>query len=200
MGTNMTNVQPYEVVVIGASAGGIEALIHIFKALPADFPVPVVAIIHRKRDVKGQLSEVLGRSSALQVQDVEPDTRMEKGNIYIAPPDLHLRLNEHKTLALCNGEKVCFSRPSIDVLFESAAASMSDKVLGVLLTGSNADGAKGLYAIHQQGGYCIVQCPKDAQFYAMPEAALNRFTPDHVCELRLIPTHILAQFGYEGEN
>lgn len=196
----MKQVSNFEVVVIGASAGGIEALIHIFSALPADFPVPIIAIIHRQQGVKGQLCEVLGRDCALTVTDVEDHTSMQQGNIYLAPPDVHLRVAEQHSLCLFHGPKVCFSRPSIDVLFESAAQHIKDKVLGILLTGSNTDGANGLNAIHVQGGYCIVQCPKDAKFYAMPEAAIKAFVPDHVCELTQIPAHLLAQFGYSGER
>lgn len=160
----------YRLVVIGTSWGGLHALRCICAALPPAFPVPVVAVQHRHRNSDHLLEQLLQDTSAIPVSEAEDKEPMLPGHLYIAPPDYHL-LVEDGYFALSIDEPVRFSRPSIDVAFASAAASLGAGVVGVVLTGANADGAEGLRRIVQRGGRAIVQDPAGAESAIMPEAA-----------------------------
>ncbi len=166
----------YRVVVVGTSWGGLQALRCIAVALPAGFPLPVVAIQHRHRDSDALLQQLLQDRSAIPVSEVEDKEPMRAGQLYIAPPDYHL-LIEDGHFALSTDPPVRFSRPSIDVTFASAAASLGAGVIGVVLTGANADGAEGLRRIVDRGGRGIVQEPAEAESSIMPAAA-RRAVPE----------------------
>jgi two-component system, chemotaxis family, protein-glutamate methylesterase/glutaminase len=160
-------------VVIGASYGGLYALMDLLGALPTDFPSPVVVVQHRAPDDSDdtRLAQVLGRYSALPVHDAHDKEGLEPGQVYLAPPDYHL-LVEDDHLVLAVDEPVNYSRPSIDVLFESAAAAFGDRVTAILLTGYGRDGAAGIARVREAGGRTIVQEPKTALQPAMPEAGI----------------------------
>jgi two-component system chemotaxis response regulator CheB len=157
-------------IAMGASWGGLHALGEVLGQLPAELPAAVVVAQHRSVEA-GPLAELLDRRSALRVHEADDKEPLRAGEVLIAPPDYHL-LVENDSVALSIDEPVRFSRPSIDVLFESAASAHGERVVGVVLTGSNDDGAAGLAAIRRRGGIAIVQDPAGAERTEMPRAAL----------------------------
>jgi len=164
---------PVEAVVIGVSAGGIKALGIILPALPRDFPVPVMVVIHLPPSRKSIVAELFEDKCALQVREAEDKERLVPGVVYFAPPDYHLLVETDRSLSLSSEEPVMFSRPSIDVLFETAADAYGPGLVGIILTGANPDGAQGLKAVAARGGRAVVQTPENAFAPAMPEAALQ---------------------------
>lgn len=162
----------YEIVVVGTSWGGLSALRELIAGLPAGFGLPMAVVQHRHRESDHLLASLLQDRTALQVCDVEDKAPIEPHNVYIAPPDYHL-LIEDGYFSLSTDEPVRFSRPSIDVTFESAADAYGPHAVGVILTGANADGAMGLQRIHDRGGLTFVQRPDTAESAAMPAAAVR---------------------------
>lgn len=161
----------YEIVVVGTSWGGLAALRTLVDAIPAEFPVPLVLVQHRHRSSDMLLARLLQDRTSLDVFEVEDKMSIAPGHIYVAPPDYHL-LVEDGYLTLSTDEPVRYSRPSIDVTFNSAADTYAERVVGVVLTGANADGATGLRRIADRGGLAIVQDPGTAESPAMPMAAI----------------------------
>ena len=151
----------------------------LLSELYGEFNMPVVIVQHRGKDIDTGLCAYLRSRSALPVSEPEDKEPIKAGHVYLAPRDYHL-LIEDKSFALSIEPPVSFARPSIDVLFESAAQEYHDRVIGVILTGSNADGARGIAAIKQHGGLTIVEDPNTAAHREMPEAALARIQPDWV--------------------
>ncbi|AIN58990.1 chemotaxis protein CheB [Pseudomonas soli] len=170
-------------IVIGASAGGVSALFSVLGALPGDFAIPVLCVLHLPDDRHSQLAEVLQRRLRRPVREALDKARIEPGLIYVAGPGYHLSVERDFSLSLSQEEPVHFSRPAIDFLFESAADAYGSELLGVLLTGANEDGAQGLLRIKQSGGRTVVQDPREAQVALMPEAALALHDPDHILSL-----------------
>jgi two-component system chemotaxis response regulator CheB len=170
------------VVVIGASAGGLRALEQVLGSLPAEFSIPIVAAAHRSRESELFASVIQG-TVALPVREAEDKEPLAAPGIFLAPPDYHLLLEPGGLLALSVDEPVSFSRPSIDVLFESAADAYGAGVLGVLLTGANHDGTHGLARIRAVGGLAIVQDPKTAESPEMPRAAIASGAVDSILPL-----------------
>ena len=168
------------VVVVGASHGGFEALKALLAPLPRDFPVPILVVRHQSSDTNNYIISALNKICALGVQFAENAQRPVKGQVYLAPPDMHMRLNADGGIVLTNDAKVNFSRPAIDPLFESAATKYGANVLGIILTGANSDGAKGAAAIQIAGGQVIVQDPQSAEASSMPNAAIRATATDHV--------------------
>ncbi|MBX2988637.1 MAG: chemotaxis protein CheB [Bdellovibrionaceae bacterium] len=177
--------------VIGTSAGGVKALQTVLAGLPASFPVPIVVVHHLPPTAKIDVQAVFGRLSLLPVIEAEDKMPLEDGCVYIAPPAYHLLVERTASLALSMDELVNFSRPSIDLLFESAADSYRDGVVGILMTGANQDGAAGMEYIRKAGGHTIVQDPDTAEARLMPESALRRMTPNAVLPLEKIPLHLI---------
>ena len=173
-------------VVIGTSAGGVEALSVILPALPATFRPPVFVVLHLPRERPSLLAEIFQPRCALPVREADDKEPIEAGTVYFAPPDYHLLIEKDGTVALSNDDLVNFSRPSIDVLFESAAEAYGARLLGVILTGANRDGADGLAAVRGAGGIAVVQDPAEAQAAMMTEAALARTAVDYVLPLKEI--------------
>jgi two-component system chemotaxis response regulator CheB len=173
----------YRAVVIGVSAGGIEALTLLLPALPAGFPVPVAVVQHRDPRADNFLAGYLDRLSRIAVSEAEDKEPFCAGHAYLAPAGYHLLLEADRTLSLSVDARVNHSCPSIDVLFESAADVFSGSLIGIVLTGANADGAQGLKAIKARGGMAIVQDPETAQAAAMPRAALAATPVDYVVAL-----------------
>ena len=162
----------YELVVIGTSWGGLHALRRVLGGLPAKFDVPVVVVQHRHRDSDHLLVSLLQDHTALKVNEVEDKTELVAGGVYVAPAEYHV-LVEDGHLALSTEEPVRYSRPSIDVTFESAADAYGSRTIGVVMTGANDDGARGLRRIADRGGAAIVQDPSTAESAIMPAAALK---------------------------
>jgi two-component system, chemotaxis family, protein-glutamate methylesterase/glutaminase len=186
-----------DAVVIGASAGGVEALSVLLPALPADLRAPLIILLHLPRERPSLLAEIFARKCALKVKEAEDKMRVEPGTVYFAPPDYHLLLDEGPQLALSIDELVHFSRPSIDVLFESAADVYAERLMGIILTGANDDGTAGLAAIHRAGGVTIVQEPESALAPLMALSALKRTPADFVLPLIEIAALLQALAGPE---
>jgi two-component system chemotaxis response regulator CheB len=161
-----------EAVVIGASAGALEALSSLLPSLPSDYCLPILIVVHLPADKTSVLAELLRARCAIRVREAEDKEPIEPGVAYFAPPDYHLLVEQDRRLSLSDDEPVLFSRPSIDVLFESAADAYGGGLIGVVLTGANSDGAKGLKAVVDAGGAAIVQSPGSAYAVAMPQAAI----------------------------
>ncbi|MDM9644799.1 chemotaxis protein CheB [Rhizobium sp. S163] len=178
----MTLLRP-EVVVIGASAGALDALGTILPALPSDFATPIIVVVHVPPDKPSVLAELFAARCALGVREAEDKEPLTKGVVYFAPPDYHLLVESDRTLSLSTEAPVLFSRPSIDVLFESASDAFGPGVVALVLTGANEDGARGLKAVADAGGKTIVQQPETAFASAMPEAALGACPDAVVMEL-----------------
>ena len=184
-------------VVIGASAGGVAALFQVLGTLPSAFAIPVLCVLHLPDDRQSQLAGVMQRRLHRPVCEARDKERIRSGQIYVAGPGYHLSVERDLTLSLSQEEPVHFSRPAIDFLFISAADAYGDSLLGVLLTGANEDGARGLAYIKNNGGRTIVQDPRDAQVALMPEAALALHQPDHILTLSGIG-QLLATLEYSA--
>jgi two-component system, chemotaxis family, protein-glutamate methylesterase/glutaminase len=178
--------------VIGASAGGVEALSILLPALPAALRAPLIIVLHLPRERPSLLAEIFSRKCAVKVKEAEDKMRVEPGTVYFAPPDYHLLLDEGPQLALSIDELVHFSRPSIDVLFESAADIYAERLMGIILTGANDDGTAGLAAIHRAGGVTIVQEAESALAPLMALSALKRTPADFVLPLTEIAALLQA--------
>jgi two-component system chemotaxis response regulator CheB len=175
-----------ECIVVGASAGGVEALGILLPALPSTLRVPMFIVLHLPRDRRSLLAEIFAPRCALAVREAEDKEPIQPGTVYFAPPDYHLLLESSGSIALSADDPVHFSRPSIDVLFESAAEAYGERLLGIILTGANEDGAEGLEAVHRAGGMTVVQQPDDAQAPLMVMSALKRIPVDFVLSLERI--------------
>ena len=169
----------YRLIVIGCSWGGFAALRDIFQAFPADFPIPIVVAQHRLAQADDGLHQSLQSASQIPIEDVTDKEPLVGGAIFLAPSDYHTMV-EGKFLALSTEEEVQFARPSIDVLFESAANSYGESLIAVILTGANEDGAGGLARVKELGGFTIVQDPATAVRREMPDAALAKVRPHRV--------------------
>jgi two-component system chemotaxis response regulator CheB len=173
----------YSAIVMGASAGGVEAYCKVLSMLPSDFGLAVVLCLHMAEKSKAILPDVIGGVTAVPCKEGEDKENVLPGHIYTAPPGYHLLIEQNHSLSLSTEEPVHFSRPSINVLFESAAYAYRDKLIGILLTGANDDGAEGLNIIRQLGGLTIVQDPTTALSPQMPQAGIKTGRPDFVMTL-----------------
>jgi two-component system chemotaxis response regulator CheB len=171
-----------DVVTIGASAGGVEALIRLFEKLPPTIPAAIAVVIHRSARHESQLAEVLGRRASLPVLEPSDGQRIEAGHVYLAPRDVHL-LMEPSVFRLDSGPKQQGTRPAVDPLFESAARAFGPRVVGVLLSGGGSDGVRGLIAISAAGGVSMAQDPAEARNPSMPERAISQDDVDAVLPL-----------------
>jgi two-component system chemotaxis response regulator CheB len=172
-----------EAIVIGASAGGVEALGLILPSLPAKFRPALLIVLHLPRERPSLLVEIYEKRCALPIREADDKEPIEPGTVYFAPPDYHMLVERNRQIALSTDEPVHFSRPSVDVLFESAADAFGSRLLGVILTGANEDGAAGLHAIHRAGGVTVVQQPDSAKVPLMVVSALQRNPADFVLSL-----------------
>lgn len=185
----MSGVSP-EAVVIGASAGGLEALCVILPTLPSQYKLPIVIVVHVPPDKTSIWPELFQTKCNLAVREAADKERICPGTAYFAPPDYHLLVEMDKRLSLSNDEPVLFSRPSIDVLFESAADAYGSSLVAVLLTGANQDGANGMRAVADSGGMAIIQRPDTAFAPAMPEAAIRACPDARVLSLEEIAAYL----------
>ena len=172
-----------KLVVIGASAGGVAALGDILPRLPADFPLPVVIVMHVPAARQSLLADLFSRKCELPVREAYDKATVQAGHVYFSPPDYHLMIETDFTFALSVDQPVNYSRPSIDVLLESAAASIGEGVLAIILTGTNSDGARGMKAVRDAGGIGWVQLPDSAQASMMPRSAIELGGADAILTL-----------------
>jgi two-component system, chemotaxis family, protein-glutamate methylesterase/glutaminase len=182
----------YEIVAVGASWGGLRALEHLLGSLPDEFAPAIVIAQHRSTDATPTgLAGLLSHHARRPVRDAGDKESIERGGVYLAPPDYHL-LVEPGFFALSVDERVQYARPSVDVLFESVADAYRERAVGVILTGANRDGARGLARIKELGGVAIVQDPADAEMHVMPKAALRATDADAVLALEDIPKFLIG--------
>jgi len=175
-----------DAIVIGTSAGGVEALSVLLPSLPEGLRAAVLVVLHLPRERPSLLVDIFTPKCRLPVREAEDKEPIEPGVVYFAPPDYHLLVDSGPRVALSADEPVNFSRPSIDVLFESAADIYGARLIGIILTGASHDGALGLEAVRRAGGVTIVQEPESAQVPTMAESALKRGPVDHVLSLEQI--------------
>ncbi|MFD2364930.1 chemotaxis protein CheB [Pseudoduganella sp. GCM10020061] len=176
--TNRTSL-----IAIGASAGGIEAVSTLLRALPAAFDIPVVVVVHLPPNRPSLLPELFARHCALPVREAQDKEPLQAGTVYVAAPDYHLMIEPGGMLSLSCDAPVLFSRPSLDMLFESAALAYQESLLAIVLTGASADGAEGLATVRRLGGTGWVQEPEEAQASIMPLAAIKKAGADQVLRL-----------------
>jgi len=173
-------IHAYDAVVIGASAGGLYALRSILQPLPPDYPMPVIVVQHRSKDERNLLEEILQQKCKVRLTQADEKELIQNGTVYIAPPDYHLLVESNGTFSLSHDAPVNYSRPSIDVLFETAAEVFKQRLLGIILTGANSDGAQGIKKISLLGGTTIAQQPETTDHPEMPRAAINTGHVQHI--------------------
>ena len=189
-----SSIGRFDVVVVGVSAGGVDLLMKILPELPAGFPVPIVVCLHAAAGTTTDLAVMLDSRAAVQVREAQDKDPLEPGTVYLAPGGYHLLLERDRTCSLSLEPPVRYARPSIDVLFDSAAHAFRERVLAVVLSGANDDGAQGARRIKAAGGLVIVQDPATAQVPDMPRATLaavtvdHKVTPDRLAKLLVILT------------
>jgi len=172
-----------EAVVIGASAGGVHALLSLLSGLPDNFRLPVVAVLHLPNDRDSRLAEIFRQKLSIAVREAADKEKIAPATLYFAGPGYHLSVEMDRSFSLSCEEPVHYARPSIDVLMESAADAYGASLAGILLTGANFDGAAGLARIRQQGGLTVVQDPAEAEVATMPKAAILKLQPSLILTL-----------------
>lgn len=184
-------------IAIGVSAGGLPALTYLLQTLPATYSLPLLIVQHRMKDENSLLEYLLQSRCQLQIRQAEEKAVIRPGFAYFAPADYHLLVERDYTLSLSCDAPVNFSRPSIDVLFETAAEAYGERLLGLLLTGASKDGARGMVVIRQAGGSTVAQDPATAQFPLMPQSAINTGQVQYVLPLEDI-RQLLLQLDPKG--
>lgn len=173
---------PFQVVIIGGSAGALEVVLNIVATVDETAPYAFVIILHRKSSSDSSLAGILADKTKWRVKEVDDKDSIAAQHIYIAPGDYHLLIEKDGSFSLDDSEKINYSRPSIDAGFESAADAYGEKLVAVLLSGANADGAEGMKSIKEKGGTCIVQDPSSAEVAYMPNEAISRLKVDHITD------------------
>jgi two-component system, chemotaxis family, protein-glutamate methylesterase/glutaminase len=171
---------PYDAIVIGTSAGGLDALATLLPMIEPALPVPVLIVQHISATSDSFMITYFDNLCRLYVKEAEEKETLMPGVVYFAPPDYHLMVEPDKTVGLSNEEKVNYSRPSVDVLFQTASWVYGPRLIGIVLTGANWDGAAGCELIRKTGGLIVVQDPATAAVSRMPESVIERLRPDHV--------------------
>ncbi len=183
----MASKRRFQAVVIGVSSGGVQALKKLLGGLPADFPLPVLIVQHISPEAGSGMAKLLDDLCAIRVKEADEQDRLEPATVYLAPPNYHLLVERGGVLALSADPPVSYARPSVDVLFETAAGVYRRGLIGMVLTGANWDGARGVQFVKQKGGVVIVQHPADADTPQMPQAALAAVEADYVVPLAEMP-------------
>ena len=190
----------FDVVVLGASAGGIRALRTFLAGLGSDFPVPVVVCLHVAARSQTDYAVLFPDAAVVAVREAADKEDLVPGVVLVGPPGYHVLVERERVVSLSADDAVNWARPSIDVLFDSAAWAFGPRAIGILLTGASSDGAEGLSRIHARGGTTFVQDPADAQFPEMPASALRQFNPtavvtlgDLACRLRALFPRLLEE-------
>lgn len=182
-----TDDRLFRLVAVGVSTGGVAALKCLLGELPDDFPLPLLVVAHISPEADDGLALLLDGCCPLRVKEADDHETARAGTVYLAPANYHLLVSRDGVLSLSVDPPVHYARPSVDVLFESAAAACGPALVGIVLTGAGCDGSAGLLDIRQRGGLTIVQDPADAEMDAMPRSALQLLQPDHVLALKEIP-------------
>jgi two-component system, chemotaxis family, protein-glutamate methylesterase/glutaminase len=191
----------YKAIVIGTSAGGLMALTTLLEALPLNFPLPIIVVQHRSKDQRELLEEVLQNKCIIRIKQADEKEKIYSGFVYFAPPDYHLLIESDHTFSLSADAPVRFSRPSIDVLFETAAVVFREELISIILTGANNDGSEGTVAVRKHGGFTIAQNPADANYPFMPTAAIRTQAVKEIWTLQEIRSFLLKITGtYNEEN
>lgn len=180
MEENKRIIKDCKVVIIGGSAGSLQVLLQILPFIENPISFAIVIVVHRKQSDEQTLEALLALKSQVKVREVEDKVALKPGFIYIAPSNYHLLFEKEETLSLDTSEKINYSRPSIDVSFESAAEIYGSSLIGILLSGSNSDGTVGMKAIQEAGGITVVQNPIAAEMSFMPNNAILHTKPDYV--------------------
>ena len=188
-----------QAVVMGASAGAVEVLLTLLPKLPENYPLPIVVVVHLPPDKPSVLAELFQARCHVVIREAEDKEPLMAGHVYFAPPNYHLLVEEKHYLSLSNEEPEHYSRPSINVLFESAADAYRDGLIGILLTGANDDGAQGLKAIEAAGGRAVVQRPDMATNPTMPQAGLDACVAAQALSLVEI-TELLQKVAYAHDE
>jgi two-component system chemotaxis response regulator CheB len=179
-----------KLIVIGGSAGSLQVILGIIPAIGPDLPLAMLVVIHRNVDFESSLEELLSARTRAAIKEVEEKDPILPGTIYLAPADYHVLIEDDQTFSLDYSEKVNFSRPSIDVTFRSAADVYGEKLVCVLLSGGNADGAEGLSYVKEKGGVVVAQDPATAEVPYMPQHAITRMTIDFIVPAEEMPAFI----------
>lgn len=187
----------FKAVVMGSSAGGMDALTEVLSRLPAGFPLPILVVQHVSPISENYLVKHLDSICKLNVKEADEKEQIKCGTVYFAPPNYHLLVEEDGSLSLSVEQRVNYSRPSIDVLFDSAAIAFGAKLIGVILTGANNDGSNGLLKIKEAGGIAIVQTPSTAYVDSMPLAAIQKADPQFVVPLSQIAGKLIELCSVE---
>ncbi len=176
----------YKIIVIGGSAGSFNIVLRILECISPSFKIPLVMCLHRLKDIRNGFVESLNSVSKLEVLEPLDKMRVKEGKVYLSPSNYHLLVEEGKTFALSTGKEENFSRPSIDLTFKSAGSVYKNEMVGILLSGANGDGAKGLHYCKCKNAFTIIQDPEEAPFNTMPLKALEYFTPEKIMRLEEI--------------
>lgn len=181
-----------QIVIIGGSAGSFNVVRKILSSLPDDFPLPIILCLHRLKDVRNGFAESLNIDSKLPVKEPLDKEKIVAGNVYLSPANYHILIEPSRTIALSTDPDVNYSRPSIDLTFESGGFAYRDKMLGIMLSGTNTDGARGFFSAFKNGAFTVVQDPENAQFCTMPREVLSYFKPHKVLKDFQIVDFILS--------
>ncbi|MBT1702801.1 chemotaxis protein CheB [Chryseosolibacter indicus] len=173
----------YKAVVIGGSAGSFQGVVKILSQLPKSFPIPIIMCLHRLKHVRNGFVEALSIKSVVQVTEPHDKESIKKGSVYLAPANYHMSVELGNYFALSTEEMVNNSRPAIDITLSTCAFVYKEKLIGILLSGANRDGAAGMKAIHDRGGFTIVQEPSECMIDTMPKAAMAATKIDHVMKV-----------------
>ncbi len=192
------SVNQFDIVAIGASAGGLKALSEVLSDLPSDLPVPILIVQHLDPRHKSLMAEILQRHCKMKVKEAVHEELIQKSIVYVAPPNKHMLVSDGK-IALTSSAFVHFTRPSIDLLFESVAADSGDRAIGVILTGTGRDGSMGIKAIKERGGTTIAQDEATSEHFGMPQAAIATGAVDFVLPVQDITPAIVALISGEQE-
>ena len=171
-----------EALIIGGSAGSLDVILKLLPDLSTDLEFPIIIVLHRKSGRNSMLTDLLSARTKLKVKEIEEKEEIRSSTIYVAPPSYHLLVEKDRTFSLDASEKINFSRPSIDVTFESAAEVFKENLVCLLLSGANSDGTLGLEMVNRSGGKTAIQDPKSADSSFMPQNALNHVTINEILE------------------
>ncbi|GLU53852.1 chemotaxis protein CheB [Dyadobacter frigoris] len=180
----------YKAIVIGGSAGSLSVLFEVFPALNPVLNVAIILVLHRKYSGDSSLSDLLSTKTLIPTKEIDDKDPILPGNIYLAPADYHLLIEKNYSFSLDVSEKINFSRPSLDVTFESAADTFGTSLIAILLSGSNDDGTAGLKTVKDAGGFIIAQKPESAQMAYMPQNAINNLEMDLILDSKGISDFI----------
>ncbi|HKZ07120.1 MAG TPA: chemotaxis protein CheB [Methylomirabilota bacterium] len=187
----------FDIVAIAASAGGLKAVGHVLSGLPPEFSPSITVVQHLDPRHRSLMADILSRRTPLTVKEAQDGEKLERGTVYIAPPNKHLLVNPDTTLSLSQTELVHFVRPSADLLFESVAASFKERAIAVVLSGTGSDGAMGVRAIKKMGGTVLAQDEGSSEFFGMPRAAIQTGSVDFVLSLNEVAGALVTLISTE---